>query len=126
MNEFWEYIKYFKLNEFDSPDILNSGRDMDKDLILMLDLMRMFRGTPIIINSGYRSPSRNIFVGGKDDSSHLYGLAGDIEANSDKDKFELVYLAIRVGFVRIGVYPFWIHLDIDKSKKQGVLWYGKK
>ena len=77
-------MKNFSISEFDSPDVPNSGINMDKTFLQMLDDARGIAGIPFKINSGYRTPEHNKKVGGKlktptsKGSSHMYGLAADI------------------------------------------------
>ena len=59
-------LKYFKLEEFDSPDVPGSGSYMDPELLLMLDeARRISGGVPFRINSGWRSIERNRAAGEK-------------------------------------------------------------
>lgn len=49
----------------------------------VLQPLRNSLGEPIIITSGYRSPSLNKFVGGVANSRHLNGFAADIRVKSE-------------------------------------------
>ena len=115
-------LKYFNYSEFDSPDVQGSGQLMDKTLLEMLDEVRDKFDKPIHINSGFRTPAHNEAVGGKQNSSHLKGLAVDIACNKSQDRFDLINCLLDVGFSRIGVAKTFIHADIDKKKTQGVIW----
>tara|TARA_R100000544_G_scaffold22856_1_gene11429 strand:- start:529 stop:882 length:354 start_codon:yes stop_codon:yes gene_type:complete len=115
-------MRYFKLEEFDSPDEPGSGSNMHEEILHMLDAVRKKYGKPININSGYRTISRNKKIGGVKDSSHLKGLAVDISCKESKDRFILLNLLIEVGFRRIGIAKSFIHVDIDKNKSQDVAW----
>ena len=46
-----------------------------------LEVLRERAGTPIIINSGYRSPQLNRKIGGAPYSNHLTGCAADIRVS---------------------------------------------
>ena len=70
-------LKYFKYEEFKSPDLPDSGNLMDATFLAMLDSAREIAGIPFKINSAYRSESHNRKVGGKSTSSHLVGKAVD-------------------------------------------------
>ena len=48
-------MKYFKLEEFDSPDLKGSGKNMKKDFLVKLDEARELAGIPFKINSGFRT-----------------------------------------------------------------------
>lgn len=58
-----------------------------------LDPIREKWGKPIIVNSGFRSPTLNNQVGGKPNSQHIQGEAADITTGSEEDNqklFELI------------------------------------
>lgn len=115
-------MKYFKLSEFDSPDILGSGKNMNEEFLYMLDAARKIYGKPMRVNSGYRSKEHNKKVGGVSSSSHLKGLAADISCKNSSDRFEMLQAFIKAGFKRIGVASSFIHVDNDKNKSQNVIW----
>jgi zinc D-Ala-D-Ala carboxypeptidase len=116
-------FKYFKYSEFDSPDEPGSGeKHMCGTLIQMLDEVRKEYGKPMRINSGYRSKSQNLMVGGKKDSSHLRGYAADISVKSSVDRFHLIWLFMKYNFRRVGVAKTFIHVDVDPDKPQEVMW----
>ena len=52
-------LKHFSINEFDSPDLPNSGLNMDNDFLQMLDMAREIANIPFKINSGYRTEEYN-------------------------------------------------------------------
>ena len=115
-------MKYFKIEDFDSPDLPGSGKLMSPALLELLDHTRMIYGKPIYINSGFRTPKHNKEVGGKSRSSHLKGLAVDIRCNNSRDRFELLEVLLKKGFNRIGVGSTFIHIDIDLEKSPNVIW----
>lgn len=121
--------KYFKYEEFDSPDVQGSGQLISKDLLDKLDKVREDFGKPIIVTSGYRTIRHNAKVGGKNPdkngyggSSHLHGLAADISCKNSSDRFKLVQILLKVGFKRIGIGSSFIHIDIDTDKAQNLIW----
>ena len=115
-------MKYFKIGEFDSPDLPGSGEFMDPALLEMLDHTRMLYGKPISISSGYRTIAHNKDVGGVSNSSHLLGLAVDIRCTSSKERYDLLNVLLKKGFNRIGVGSTFIHVDIDLDKSPNVIW----
>ena len=115
-------MKYFKLSEFDSPDILGSGKNMNEEFLYMLDAARKIYGKPMRVNSGYRSEAHNKKVGGVSSSSHLKGLAADISCKNSNERFEMLQAFIKAGFKRIGIANSFIHIDNDKDKSQNVIW----
>ncbi len=118
--------QFIDLSVFDSPDISGSGNCMDRQLIFMLQQLEARTGYPIFswINSGARSPSHNLKVGGVSNSSHKMPTckAVDIKANSKSIRNHIVSAARNVGFKRIGVGKTFVHLDTDDLKSQYVAW----
>jgi len=92
------------------------------ELFLRLRNVEYIIGKPLNITSGYRCSEHNQKVGGSPTSSHLIGMAADIEVVSDAHRYQLVQALIRVGITRIGVYKNFIHCDIDQAKNQNRLW----
>ncbi len=115
-------MKYFKLNEFDSPDLPGSGSKMRKSTLDLLDSTRDLAGVPFVITSGYRTRSYNKKVGGVHSSSHTKGYAVDIRCKNSKDRYLIITAAINCGFSRIGVSGNFIHLDNDPYKVPNVIW----
>jgi zinc D-Ala-D-Ala carboxypeptidase len=114
--------KYFKIEEFASPDDPTSGNMMDSLLLDKLDLARDICGFPLIINSGYRSIEHNKKVGGVANSSHLLGLAVDIHCTDSRKRFMLLDALLVAGFDRVGLAATYIHVDVDPEKKPCVIW----
>ncbi len=56
---------------------------------LLLDPIRAVWGSPIAVNSGYRSPALNKAVGGVSTSQHLWGEAADISVGSPAENKRL-------------------------------------
>ena len=115
-------MKYFTITEFDSPDVVGSGKLMDKDFLEKLDLVRAKFDKPIKINSGVCTEEHNKKVGGKYNSSHLTGYAADLHCNNSRDRYELLICLLDVGFNRIGVGNTFIHVDSDPEKPIDVVW----
>ena len=99
-------------------------RGLNHTLVDMLDRARDLTTVPMIITSGYRSPTENEAVGGVRDSAHESGLAVDLKNIDGNACFQIVKALLGVGFKRIGVYNYHIHTDIDESKPQSVIWTG--
>ena len=115
-------MKYFKLSEFDSPDLVGSGEAMDMDFLSRLDQARSLCDIPFRITSGYRSEAHNRKVGGVSDSSHKKGLAADIACTNSSARHIIVTALLKVGLNRIGIADTFIHVDMDSSKPANVIW----
>jgi len=116
------FDKYFKLSEFDSPDLKGSGSKMKKSTLTKLVETRKKSGIPFVITSGYRTKSHNKRVGGVNSSSHTRGYAVDIRCKTSKDRFKVIKYALECGFNRIGISGNFIHLDDDPTKTSNVIW----
>jgi len=115
-------MKYFKLSEFDSPDMVGSGEAMDKEFLSKLDQARSLCDIPFRITSGYRSEAHNLKVGGVSNSSHTKGLAADIACTNSAARHIIVSALLKVGLNRIGIADTFIHVDRDSSKPANVIW----
>lgn len=109
-------LKYFTLDEFDSPDLPNSGVNMDKSFLEKLDLAREYAGIPFKITSGYRSKEANEKAGGVKGSSHLIGVAADIAISNGQERCIILSALIKAGFKRVGIAKGFLHCDTDPNK----------
>lgn len=123
---------YFSENELkrvthpDEKELLPIESYYSPLLLAMLDDMRARTcGVPILLTSGYRGPRYNESVGGSKTSSHVKGLAMDISCSDTQHRFFYLRAAIAAGFSRIGIGKNFIHLDIDKSKPDKLIWLYK-
>lgn len=115
-------LKYFKLEEFESSDLPNSGVNMDGNFLAMLDNARDIAQIPFKINSGYRTKEHNKKVGGVSKSSHLIGKAADIACSGSRERWIILDSLIKAGFNRIGIGNTFIHVDSDESKSANIIW----
>ena len=115
-------LKYFTLEEFDSPDVPGSGNFMKEDFLMALDKARDIAGIPFKINSGYRTMEHNATIGGVENSSHIAGLAADVHCTESRKRFIMIAAFIAAGFTRIGIGKTFIHVDLDKDKDPRVAW----
>lgn len=72
-------------------------------------------GKQLSINSAYRCPAKNAAVGGASNSFHKQGMAIDISSRN-VDPVEIVKHASLLGFMGIGGYGTFIHVDIRSYK----------
>lgn len=113
--------KYFKLGEFDCR--CGCGKNnINDDLVRKLDRVREKVGIPLVISSGCRCEKHNKIEGGKKTSSHLEGLAVDIKALASGTRWKILSAIFTTGFNRIGIGKTFIHIDIDDSKAEKVIW----
>jgi|TARA_R110000751_G_scaffold304940_1_gene420811 zinc D-Ala-D-Ala carboxypeptidase len=120
-------FKYFTYKEFDCKGGQGKGENMDDDFICMLDDARELARLPFKITSGYRTPEYNkrlIDYGFQASitSSHIQGLAADIEVKASEDRFRIIGSLMSVGIHRIGIGKDFIHCDIDENKKPNLIW----
>jgi hypothetical protein len=116
-------MKYFSLDEFDSPDHKGSGINMDHNFLELLNNAREIAGIPFKITSGYRTAEHNSKVGGVKNSSHLSGVAADIGVGSGNERYIILNALIRAGFKRLGIAKTFIHCDTDITKSNSVWTY---
>lgn len=108
--------QHFKVKEFACKD----GSQVvfiDSYLVSLLDILRNEVGKPVIINSGYRTPTRNKEVDGAKYSYHMRGMAADIRINGMSakeiaDKLNKI-IPNECGII---VYKSWVHIDTRTSK----------
>jgi hypothetical protein len=92
-------------------------------LAVRLEQVRTYAGNkPIVIASWCRCSKQNARAKGRPNSAHLRSLAVDILCHDDSRRFILVDSLTQLGFDRLGIYPTWIHADLDPSLDQFVLW----
>lgn len=110
----------FKVREFACKD----GTDpvfVDTELVRILQTVRDHFGTPVVITSGYRTPSHNKKAGGKADSQHLYGRAADIRLAGVPVEAVAAYAETLLPDTGgIGRYPAkgFVHLDVRAARSR--------
>ena len=120
--------------KFSKPQIIcpcSCGADkISPVLIEKLQKVRDIIDRPIIITKRVRCEFYNASIKASMNSSHIpddYGIgnAVDIACLNSKDRYELVEVAQKF-FNRIGIsggsYGGFVHLDVDRSKVQEVMW----
>lgn len=105
---------HFNEEEFRCRD--GSLGPIDPKLPVCLEKLRTLAGNkPIKINSGYRSPTYNKRIGGSPNSQHMKGTAADIVIKELTPK-QVAVLAEKAGFMGIGIYPTFTHVDVRPKK----------
>lgn len=115
-------MKYFEEREFNNCIPSCKMSDMDSRLLDILDKLREDAGIPIVLNCAYRSKDWDKRRGRSGNSAHCKGLAVDIRCNDSTNRYKIINSALSLGITRIGVAKSFIHLDIDESLPQNVMW----
>lgn len=113
--------EHFKISEFRCKDGTEEFL-YAPELFYILEKIREHFNEPVIINSGYRTPTWNTKVGGAKNSYHMKGMAADIVVKNHNSK-EVAEYASKVlgelgGVIR---YSNFVHIDVRESKyRKGV------
>jgi len=107
--------KNFDSSEFLCPCGQCEAKRISPTLISKLQMLRDLVGEPIRITSGYRCEQYNKSVGGSVNSPHLTGEGADLQVRG-MTPFTLAILADRIKYIRIGIYPTHLHIDIKPAK----------
>ena len=114
--------KHFNSSEFECSCGKCDTQYIDDKLIEKLEIVREKFGKPIRVTSGYRCPTHNKAIGGKDNSSHVSGLAGDITPklitlDSLDELYEICYNTF--NNIGDGRNKKFIHVDVRPPKASG-------
>jgi hypothetical protein len=101
-----------------------------KRTALLMEDVRTLLGTPIRVNSGFRSDAVNKAVGGSTTSAHSYGYAIDFTSAKYGTPYE-VACAIRDSGIKYDQLIYegtWVHISFDPRMRQQTLTakFGKK
>ena len=108
----------FHYKEIGCPCGCDSKQKVNRKLLDNLERLRFLINKPIYITKGggIRCYTYNDRIGGYSESPHLKGKAVDIytKPNTLYNLIDLAIKADKVGFTRIGLYPFshFIHVDV--------------
>lgn len=115
--------KYFKEPEFKRCVPSCSLQDMNQQFMTALDALRAQAGIPLVLNCAYRSVQWDKSKGRSGNSAHTRGKAADIRCNASATRMKIVRAALALGFKRIGIGKDYIHVDMDSSLPQNVIWH---
>ena len=117
---FGKVSEHFKATEFQCKD-KTDGILIAIELIETLEKIRNHFNAPVIINSGYRTPSWNNKVNGAPNSYHCTGLAADIVVKGHSSREVAKYadgIMEQGGVIR---YTNFTHIDVREEKyRKGV------
>lgn len=106
--------KNFAISEFACHDG-SKNITANYELVQLLQKVRDQLGKPVVVTSGYRTVAYNKRCGGIASSHHLTGKAADIKV-AGISPLDLAYVADKIGFRGIGVYPTFTHVDVGPQK----------
>lgn len=95
---------------------------LSSELIASLVALEDVLGFELHFHSGYRCALCNKAAGGVPNSGHLRGVAVDVSGPDSATRFRIVQAALKVGFRRVGIGKNFIHLDLDSSLPQNMMW----
>ena len=117
---FGKVSEHFKAKEFQCKD-KTDGILIAAELVDTLEKIRNHFNAPVIINSGYRTPSWNSKVNGTPNSYHCKGMAADIVVKGRSSQEVAKYansIMEQGGVIR---YTNFTHIDVREEKyRKGV------
>ena len=118
--DFGKVSEHFKAKEFQCKD-KSEYLLIATELIEILEKIRNHFNAPVIINSGYRTPSWNNKVNGASNSYHCKGMAADIVVKGRSSKEVAEYadeIMEKGGVIR---YTNFTHIDVREERyRKGV------
>lgn len=92
------------------------------NFVMLLDDARDLAGVPFIITSGYRTAQQDAELGAQPNGAHTKGLAVDLRCRDSRTRYLIINALLKTGFRRIGDEKDHIHVDMDATKDQNVIW----
>jgi len=92
-------------------------------LALGLESVRSLLGVPLHIDSGYRCPALNAYVGGAKNSAHLSGYAADFIAPAFGSPLVIAHRLMESGisFDQLIQEGSWVHISFAPALRQRIL-----
>ena len=108
--------EHFKQEEFECK--CGCGKyTPNTQLVVVLEGVREYFGSPVTITSSTRCEEHNASVGGKPHSKHLEGLAADIQVKGVEPTVVHTYLENKYpNKYGIGLYNTFVHIDVRPNK----------
>lgn len=129
--------KHFSFREFERSEVadshhisnaINTTEVRDAIVALVNNVLEPLReewGRPLTINSGYRCPEVNAYVGGVPTSQHTKGEAADIKTDNPYALAAVAY-SLRLPFDQMILYPTFVHFSHRlQGEQRGQVLYNK-
>ena len=118
----WAAYPNFTKAEFDCKHTGQNG--MLPEFMQKLQALRTEYRRPMTITSGYRHPSHPTEARKlRSDGEHTRGMCCDVACTSGTERYELIRLALKHGFHRIGIAKNFIHLGLGgHGLPSNVIW----
>lgn len=114
--------KYFSPGEFKGCSPSCSIDNMDQKFLDIMDRIREGVGQSLTITSAYRTREWELSKGRSGNGAHTRGLAVDFACTTGTLRAKIVKAALSCGVKRIGIASGFIHVDIDDTLPQDVIW----
>ncbi|MGL4757612.1 MAG: D-Ala-D-Ala carboxypeptidase family metallohydrolase [Aeromonadaceae bacterium] len=107
----WADYPSFTKAEFDCK---HTGKnEMTPEFMKLIQSLRTMYGKPLTVTSGYRHPTHPVEARkGHSNGEHTRGACCDLACTSGTDRYNIIRLALSLGFTRIGIAKTFIHLGI--------------
>lgn len=89
---------------------------VDLELVDRLEIIREYFASPVIILSGYRTPSYNEAIGGAKFSQHMEGKAADIVVVGVKPEVVATFCERTFATGGVGRYKTFTHIDTRPNR----------
>jgi hypothetical protein len=108
------WLDKWKLWAYPPPDVY---ANIIKCAKYVADPLRNYLGLPMVIDSWWRPPAYNQFIGGASDSQHVMGLAIDFRIpimTPDQIRAKLINRLDSMGVRMELETPTWVHVDMKQ------------
>jgi uncharacterized protein YcbK (DUF882 family) len=118
----WGKYPNFKASEFACRHC--GVVDMQPEFMNRLQALRTEYGKPMRITSGYRCPNHPVEARKPHSrGEHTLGMCADVACTNGTDRYQLITIALKHGFHRIGIAKGFLHLGIGgPGLPNNVIW----